>query len=147
MTPKSKARAQCGSPARWDLCGGQPEPTKAKGCPYRNCDRTKASESEPQLTCRKALDDIKTRSTVWAWDEPGENLLIGQVVSGMDAARASVRLLYGTWEPVVSRDDQPVVYDLRLLIPGKASSGGNREGEFLMRGTGADRPVVAMKVL
>ena len=37
-----KAGAQCGSPARWDLRGGQPEavwthvPTRPKGCPYRN---------------------------------------------------------------------------------------------------------------
>src|SRR6516225_2153735 len=25
-TPSPKARAQCGSPARWDLCGGRAEP-------------------------------------------------------------------------------------------------------------------------
>jgi hypothetical protein len=40
--PEPKAGAQCGNPARWDLCGGQPEavwthvPTRPKGCPYRD---------------------------------------------------------------------------------------------------------------
>jgi hypothetical protein len=55
--------------------------------------------------------------------------LIGQVVSGMYAARARVRLLHGTWEPVVPRDDRPVVYDLRLVILGRVLGGGNREGQ------------------
>src|SRR6059058_3045981 len=27
-TPTPKARAQCGSPARWDLCGGRAEPVR-----------------------------------------------------------------------------------------------------------------------
>jgi hypothetical protein len=33
-------------------------------------------------------------------DEPGGCLLIGQVVSGMKAARAQSRRPCGTWEPV-----------------------------------------------
>src|ERR1700733_2130875 len=76
-------------------------------------DPMKANESEPQVTCRNALDDIKTKSDHVAWDQPGECLFIGQVVSGMNAARAWVRLLHGTWEPVVSWDGWPVVVDLR----------------------------------
>lgn len=28
--------AQCGSAARWDLCGGRPQPATAKGRPYRD---------------------------------------------------------------------------------------------------------------
>jgi hypothetical protein len=31
-----EARAQCGSSARWDPCGGRPEPDGAKGRPYRD---------------------------------------------------------------------------------------------------------------
>ena len=31
-----KVGAQCGNPARWDLCGGRPEPVRAKGRPYRD---------------------------------------------------------------------------------------------------------------
>jgi hypothetical protein len=130
MTPKSKARAQCGSPARWDLCGGQPEPTKAKGCPYRNYDPMKANENEPQVKCRKAFDDIETGGLLLAWDESGGCLFIGRAVLGMYAARAWVRLLYGTWEPVVLRDDQLVASGLRLAGSGKVSSGRSREGRI-----------------
>lgn len=35
-------------------------------------------------------------------DEPGGGLLIGQVVSGMKAARAQFGRPCGTWEPVAS---------------------------------------------
>jgi hypothetical protein len=94
----------------------------------------KANESEPQMRCRKALDDIKTGSCALVWDEPGGCLLIGQVVSGMYAARARVRLLHGTWEPVVSRDDWLVVGDLRLVVSGKVPSGRNREGRISVVG-------------
>ena len=54
-------------------------------------------------------------------------LFIDQVVSSMEAARAWVRLRYGTWEPVVPRDGQPVVCDLRLTGYGRIPSGRNRE--------------------
>ena len=53
------------------------------------------------VTCRNPLDDIET-GVVLARDEPGGCLLIAQVVSGIEVARAWFRLLYGTWEPVVS---------------------------------------------
>jgi hypothetical protein len=91
------------------------------------CDPMKANESKPQMTCRNASDDIETKLAFLAWDEPGGGLLLGQAVSGMDAARAWVRLLHRTWEPVVSWDDQPVAGGLRLVIPGRAPSGRNRE--------------------
>jgi hypothetical protein len=94
------------------------------------CDPMKANESEPQMKCRKALDDIETESGLWAWDEPGGSLPIGQAVSGMYAARAWVRLLDRTWEPVVLRDDQLVASGLRLVVSGKVSSGRNREGRI-----------------
>jgi hypothetical protein len=90
----------------------------------------KANESEPQVKCRKALDDIKTGGLLLSRDKSGGCLFIGQTVSGMYAARAWVRLLYGTWEPVVLRDDQLVASGLRLAVSGKVSSGRNREGRI-----------------
>ena len=91
------------------------------------CDPMKANVSEPWMTCRNGIDDIKSGSAFLARDEPGEGLLIGQAVSGIYAARAWVRLLHGTWEPVVPRDGQPVAYGLRLAGYGRSPSGRNRE--------------------
>ena len=62
----------------------------------------KANASEPLTTCRKRRDDIKTKAESLPWEEPGRNLLTAQVVSGMKVARARLRLLCGTWEPVAS---------------------------------------------
>jgi len=90
----------------------------------------KANESEPQVKCRKAVDDIKTGGLLLSRDKSGGCLFIGQTVSGMYAARAWVRLLYGTWEPVVLRDDQLVAFGLRLAVSGKVSSGRSREGRI-----------------
>jgi len=108
----------------------------------------KANESEPQVTCRKAVDDIKSGLGVWLRDESGGCLFIGQMVSGMYAARAWVRLLYGTWEPVVLRS-RP---GSGLLACGRLFQGGRQAAEsarceLLLRSTGADRLVVVMKVL
>jgi hypothetical protein len=87
----------------------------------------KANESKPWMTCRNLLDDIKSGSAWLTRDEPGGSLLTAQVVSGMYAARAWVRLLHGTWEPVVPRDGQPVAYGLRLAGYGRIPSGRNRK--------------------
>lgn len=100
---------------------------KRRACERVRCDPLKANVSEPQMTCRNALDDIKSGSVTVARDELGGCLLIGQVVSGMYAARAWVGLLHGTWEPVVSRDCQLVASSLRLAVSGRAPSGRNRE--------------------
>lgn len=94
------------------------------------CDSMKANESEPQMKCRKALDDIRTGSWSSPRDKSGGCLFIGQTVSGMYAARARVRLLHGTWEPVVLRGDRLVACGLRLVVSGKVSSGRNREGRI-----------------
>ena len=90
-------------------------------------DPMKANVSEPWMTCRNLLDDIKSGSVTLARDEPGGCLFTDQAVSGMYAARAWVRLLHGTWEPVVSRDGRPVVCDLRLAGRGRIPSGRNRK--------------------
>jgi hypothetical protein len=52
MTPTSKARAQCGSPARWDLCGGRAENAR----PYR--DRSPTSIQPPVPQSRPILQSI-----------------------------------------------------------------------------------------
>ena len=63
----------------------------------------KASVSDLLMTCRNHLDEIETGSGGPARDEPGGCLLIGQVVSGMEVARAWPGLWCGTCEPVVPR--------------------------------------------
>jgi hypothetical protein len=88
----------------------------------------KANESEPQVMCRNVLDDIKTGFWSVIRDESGGFLFIGQAVSGMYAARARVRLLHGTWEPVVLGDRRPVAFSLRSIIRGRTPSGRNRKG-------------------
>ena len=107
----------------------------------------KASESEPQMKCRNALDDIKSGECSFSRDESGGCLFIDQVVSGMHAARAWVRLLHGTWEPVVSWDDRPVVCDLRWLDVGEPQAAESVRVRVPMRGTGGGRLVVVLKVL
>jgi hypothetical protein len=106
---------------RAERCG------KKRACERVRCDPMKANESKPSLTCRNVVDDIKSGFACVARDEPGGFLSTAQVVSGMEVARAWVRLLYGTREPVVPRDGQPVVCDLRLTGYGRIPSGRNRE--------------------
>ena len=100
---------------------------KRRTCECVRYDPMKASESEPLKTRRKVLDDIKTRLCALAWDEPGGDLFTAQAVSGVEVARARVRLLYGTWEPVVSRETGSWSFDLRPSLPGKAPSGRDRK--------------------
>ena len=63
----------------------------------------KANVSEPLLKRRKRSGVIRTGVQSLPRDEPGGCLLIGQVVSGMEVARAWFGLWCGTWEPVVPR--------------------------------------------
>lgn len=113
---------------RAERCG------KRRACERVRYDPMKANESKPWMTCRNLLDDIKSGSAWPTRDELGGSLLTAQVVSGMYAARAWVRLLHGTWEPVVLRDDQLVAFGLRLAVSGKVSSGRNCEGRIPVAG-------------
>jgi hypothetical protein len=81
--------------------------------------------------------------------EPGGCLLTGQVVSGMKVARAWSGLLCGTLEPVAPRPRAASGAALACgrLVEGRPPSSGNCEGLSTERGTGADRLVVAVKVL
>lgn len=88
----------------------------------------KANASEPQMTCRNSEDDIETRLAQRTWDEPGGNLPTARAVSGIYAAPARVRLLWGTGEPVASRDvGSWSAGDLRPTLPGIPPSAGKRK--------------------
>ena len=95
------------------------------------------------------MSDIETGRGVRARDEPGGCLLIDQVVSGMEVARAWSGLRCGTWEPVVPR---PRAASGAVMACGRAWKGDPQAAETVrgrvpMWGTGADRPVVAVKAL
>ena len=90
------------------------------------------------------MEDIKTEVAIQLRDESGGYLSTAQMVSGIQVARACFRLWYRTWEPVVS-----------IVLAGTQRiscqrKGGPQEaktprGGVPMRGTGADRPVRAVK--
>jgi hypothetical protein len=102
--------------------------------------------SEPLMKHRKRLDDIEAGGLQSLRDEPGGCLLIGQAVSGVEAARARLGLWCGTWEPVVVR--------ARLASGAGRTCGGSGAGDLQAaetargrvpgRGAGADRLVVAV---
>ena len=77
---------------------------------------------------------------------PGVACIAARVVSGMEVARAWSRLWHGTWEPVV-----PIASAVHWteMVPrpqeGELQAETTVRGRVPMRGTGADRPVVAVK--
>jgi hypothetical protein len=107
---------------------------------------TKASVSEPLMKCRKRIDGIKTGVESLPRDEPGECLLIGQVVSGMKVARAWSGLLCGTLEPVapIGRAASGL-WACGRSREGDPQAAGTARGRVPSRGTGTDRLVVAMR--
>jgi hypothetical protein len=99
------------------------------------------------MTCRKFSDDIKTGGAIHLRDEPGGDLSTAQAVSGIKVARAWSGRWQGTWEPVASIASSR---SLGLLQPHGCREGERQGAEtprrrVPMRGTGADRPAVAMK--
>ena len=87
----------------------------------------KASESEPLLTCREVEMTSKPGRSVVVRDEPGGCPFIGQVVSGMKAAR--VRSAASAWN--LGRQASTLSGGAASGLPGSmrgsASGGGNRE--------------------
>ena len=71
---------------------------------------------------KTARDDIETGRPAQPGIEPGGCLLIGQVVSGMEVARAWSGLRCGTWEPVVPRPSRPVERSWPAVAGGRESS-------------------------
>jgi hypothetical protein len=97
------------------------------------------------MNCRKRIDDIKTEVELLPRDEPGRDLVTARVVSGMKVARAWPRLLCGTWEPVA-----PMLRPTGWVVLGRLREGDPQakeiaRGSVPMRGTGADRLVLAMR--
>ena len=90
-------------------------------------DPMKASESEPPTKCRKLVDDIETRPSCGAWDEPGmaPAYCPGGVrhVGGASAGQAPMRNM-GTCRLA---GDRLMVEDLRPALPRKAPSGSDRK--------------------
>jgi len=105
----------------------------------------KTNVSEPLMTCRKRIDDIKTEESRYLGSSLGENLPTAQAVSGMKVARAWLRLWCGTWEPVAS--NAAVGLGERPARPskGEPQAAETARGRVPMRGTGTDRLVVATK--
>src|SRR6516225_4245356 len=77
-------------------------------------------------------------------DKSGGHLLTAQTASGMEVARAWLRLLCGTWEPArryggLGGDDSGWPRE------GDPQAAGTVRGRVPTRHAGADCPVVAMK--
>src|ERR1700733_12822564 len=98
------------------------------------------------MTCRKRIGGIKTGVESVPWDERGGNLPTAHVVPGMKAARAWLGLWHGTWEPVAPMLSASFN---GLLSPwsrkGGPQAAATARGRVPMRGTGADRLVLATK--
>ena len=79
------------------------------------------------------------------WEEPGGCLqFLARWVSGVEVARARFRRWCGTWEPLASMCPAACWGGRRKGEPQAAES---VRGRVPMRGRGADRLVVAVKVL
>ena len=97
--------------------------------------------SEPLVKRRKRMDVIETGVQLLPWDEPGGCLPTGQVVTGVKVARARSGHWHETWEPVAPIRPGGCWPARREGAPQAAESA---RGGVPMRGTGADRLVVAL---
>jgi hypothetical protein len=98
---------------------------------------------------KTAIDGIETGRPAQPGIEPGGCLLIGQVVSGMEVARAWSGLRCGTWEPVVPR---PGAASGAVVARGRCWTGEPQAADprgvvYRCGAQGADLTVVAMKAL
>jgi hypothetical protein len=78
----------------------------------------------------KDKGDVETGNALESRDESGGCLLTAQMASGVEVARAWLRLLHGTWEPVAptGRPGQWRCCGLRSVAHGRSPSSGNCEG-------------------
>src|ERR1039458_7226589 len=78
----------------------------------------------------KEKGDVETGNALESRDESGGSLLTAQMASGVEVARAWLRLLHGTWEPVAptGRLASGAWMGLRLVAHGRSPSSGNCEG-------------------
>jgi hypothetical protein len=104
------------------------------------CGSGRRAEANHSMTCRKRIDESETGVESLLRDEPGGYLFIGQVLSGIEVARARSGRLCGTCEPVA-----PILPRLGLWFEGVPQVAETTRGRVPMRGTGTDRRVVAVK--
>jgi hypothetical protein len=102
----------------------------------------KANVSEPLGKRRKRSGVIETGVQSLPRDEPGGCLLTGQVVTGVEVARARFRRWHGTWEPVAPAVPVGCWTGRPKGVPQAAET---VRGRVLVRGTGTDRLVVAVR--
>ena len=78
----------------------------------------------------KEKGDVETGDALESRDESGGCLPTAQMASGVEVARAWLRLLHGTWEPVAptGRPGQWRCFGLRSVAHGRSPSSGNCEG-------------------
>jgi hypothetical protein len=95
------------------------------------------------------MDGIKTGVESLLRDKPGGCLLTGEAVPGVKVARAWSGLWCGTREPVAPMGSPAsgVIVPWAGCLEREPQAAGTARGRVAMRGTGADRPVVAMKAL
>jgi hypothetical protein len=117
-------------------------------CQRVRCGSRRRAKAIPLMRRRKRIGDIETGVELLPRDEPGGCLLIGQAVSGVKVARAWSGLSCGTWEPVApSRRSAHWTLGPSGRRPGVPQAAGTARGRVPVRGTGADRPVVAVRAL
>jgi hypothetical protein len=144
--PRSRPAGGGSKPPRAASVKSRGGERRGKGAPtVRQVRVKKANASEPLMKCRNVSDDAKTEVCFCPRDEPGGDLLTAQVVSGIEVARAWLRLWCGTWEPVALK--AAVGLGQRPARPSKEEpqAAETARGRVPMRGTGTDRLVVAMK--
>jgi hypothetical protein len=96
------------------------------------------------MTCRKRIDDIKTRVPLLPWDKSGGDLLTALAVSGTKVARARFRRWHGTWETLA------LMRSVKCWIgrwKGELQAAETVRRRVPMWGREADRPVLARKPL
>jgi len=102
-------------------------------------------KSTHYIRVENPIEDIKTEVVQLSREEPGGNLFTAQAVSGVKVARAWSGLLHGTCEPVTLMLRPEIWEKPEMAAKGELQAAETARGRVLMRSTGADRPVVAMK--
>ena len=134
---------------RWSRAGVLSVAEKAC-CQRVRCGSRRRAKAIPPLKCRKRIGDIQNRGRVVApgraWREPAD--WPGGCPAWM-VARAWSGLLCGTREPVapMGRPASGAVLACGWSSGARTPSSRSARGRVVMRGTGADLTVVAMKVL
>src|SRR6266568_1405677 len=97
------------------------------------------------MKCRNVSDGVETEVCFCPREEPGSDLFTAQAVSGIEVARAWLRLCCGTWEPVVSNATVGLGERPARPSKGEPQAAETARGRVPTRGTGTDRRVVATK--